>query len=108
MREHRRRKYAPSADLLLRSRSQAQGLGSPVHDSLGLAAQHLAAGELRPGAQAQPGSEVLDAGESCHVRADLRDDLQRGGDVDAVDAREVHAAHLTKIGVRSPIFPVDG
>ena len=36
---------------------------------------------------------MLDARNAGHVRADFRDHGQRNGDVHAVDAREVHAAH---------------
>ncbi len=37
------------------------------------------------------------AGEARHVPTGLADDGQRGGHVDAVDAREVYAAHLEQL-----------
>ncbi len=41
--------------------------------------------------------ETGDGGEARHVRADFGDDGHRGGDVHAVDAREVHTAHLEQL-----------
>ena len=36
---------------------------------------------------------MLDRGELGHIGTDFGDDRQRAGDVDAIDATEVHAAH---------------
>ena len=73
---------------------QPQRLCCSVRAPFGLAAHHLATGDLRARTQSQPRREVLVRRESAHVGSDLADDHQRGGHVDAVDAREVHAAHL--------------
>lgn len=43
---------------------------------------------------------MLVAGELAHVRAHLGDHHQRGGHVDAVDAREVHATHLEELSAQ--------
>jgi len=60
----------------------------------------LPAGDLRARAQPQPGREVLVGRGSAHVGADLADDHQRSRHVDAVDACEVHAAHLVQVGAQ--------
>ena len=43
---------------------QAQGLGGTVGTALGLAAHHLAAGDLGAWAHAHPAGEVRDRGEA--------------------------------------------
>lgn len=43
---------------------------------------------------------MLVAGEAAHVGADLGDDDQGGGDIDAVDAGEIDAAHLEQPGAQ--------
>lgn len=69
-----------------RSSSQPQGFCRRIRAALGLAAHHCAAGDLGAPEQAQPGREVLVGRESAHIGADLADDHQRGGHLDAIDA----------------------
>ena len=40
---------------------------------------------------------MLDGGELGHIGADLREHRQRRGDIDAIDAGEIHAAHLEQV-----------
>lgn len=70
---------------------QSQGLGRTVGNALGLAAHHFAPGNLGARTQPQPAREVSCRGEARHVSSRLRDHRERGGDVDAVDARQVKA-----------------
>ena len=79
---------------------QPQRLGRAVGAALGFAAHDLAPGDLGARTQTQPGGEVLVTGELAHVSAHLGDHHQRGGHVDAVDAGEVHAAHLKELGAQ--------
>ena len=83
-------------------------LGRAVGATLGLAAQTQAAGDLGARAQAHPRREVLVAGKARHVRPGLADDGQRGGHVQAVDARQVHAAHLEQLRARVELGRIAG
>jgi len=51
---------------------------------------------------------VFVAGELAHVRAHLGDHHQRGDHIDAVDAREVHAAHLEELGAQIELRGIAG
>ena len=51
---------------------------------------------------------MFDRREARHVHADLRDDGQCGGDVDAVDAGEVHAAHLEQLRTQIELRSIAG
>lgn len=55
---------------------------------------------VRGGAQAQPRTEVLDAGKAAQIRADLGEDRHHGGHGQAVDARQAHARPARERGTR--------
>ena len=51
---------------------------------------------------------MLVAGELAHVGAHLGDHHQRGGHIDAVDAGEVHTAHLKELGAQIELRGIAG
>src|SRR5712691_8205192 len=72
----------------------------PVGAGFGPATSLLAPGDLAAGRQAEPGGEVLFRGPARHIQADLRDQLQGRGRVDAIDPREVDAGEPLQVLAR--------
>lgn len=76
--------------------------------ALGLAAHHLAPGDLGARAQTHPTGKVADLREAGHVRAGFADHRQGRGDLDAVDASQVHAADLEQVAAQVELGRVAG
>jgi len=85
-----------------------EGLPGAIVGLEGARAQHLAAGDVVVGSEAEPGAEMLGGGEAGHIGADLADDglgqagadTLHGDQVDVGDAEELLAGGVSGLVLR--------
>ena len=99
MREHRRRKYAPNADLLLRGAAAARRNACEARLTTRLVFPLITLPPviLVPGHSPNQEVKCLTVGNRVISTPISETRRQRGGDVDAVDTGEVDAAHLEQL-----------
>src|SRR3972149_1354588 len=78
--------------------SEAEGGRGAVSAALGARGEDPAAGDLGAGAQAEPRGEVFFGRPAGHIEADLGDESEGDGSIDALDTGEVHAGDAEEGG----------